>query len=196
MVLLEHQRSDPGDQEGQARLMNQALRLRQVLEAAGRMAENRPVQRARLEARRLASDLEDMFRQPLKSKSLALAVSVPAGLEPLGDEALLRDSVLGNLLSNAIKFSAPGGRLELAAAATEGGIEFTLKDQGPGLPFEVQRALDQGRVSPSSPGSLGETGHGYGLCLAKEYLHKMGGELRFETGPGGTLARVRLEAAG
>jgi two-component system cell cycle sensor histidine kinase PleC len=42
-----------------------------------------------------------------------------------------------NLLTNAIKFSPAGGRVEISTTLNSaGGIDFTFKDTGPGIPAE------------------------------------------------------------
>jgi signal transduction histidine kinase len=177
--------------EDDACIARMVVRMRQVIEAAWRLAEDQPVAMAPVDASKLAGELEELFKGRLARKGVTLSTRIPVGLTLLGDEALLRDSILGNLLSNAIKFSPPGGRIELVASVSGGTMGFEVRDQGPGVPAGVLLTLCQGLASTSSPGSQGETGYGYGLSLAREYLRRMGGVLELERGPaGGTIARA------
>ena len=187
-LLLQHD-DDP------QRAARMAARMQGVLEVAASL-ERAPPRLQVVGLRRLLAELPDLYQERLAAKGLALAIDC-ADLEVLAQPELLRESVLGNLLGNAIKFSPLQGRIHLAAGPRDGAwVELSLRDQGPGIPDAVRRALAEGARAPSSPGSQGETGNGYGLTLAKDYLAQMGGELVLARSEGGgTLAQVRLRAA-
>lgn len=189
LTLLLHQADDPQRAERMAQRMQAVLEVAASLELA-------PPRLQVVGLRQLLAELPDLYQERLGSKGLVLAIDC-ADLEVLAQPELLRESVLGNLLGNAIKFSPLQGRIHLAASPQEGGwVELSLQDQGPGIPDAVRRALAEGARAPSSLGSQGETGNGYGLALAKDYLAQMGGELVLALAEGGgTLAQVRLKAA-
>jgi signal transduction histidine kinase len=144
----------------------------------------------------ICSDLEDLFRDRLRRKRLALRVTGAVDARVYCDEVLLRDSVLANLVSNAIKFSVEGESIELEIRKQAEGVVLLVKDRGPGLAQAVHSAFEHGVRAPSAQGTAGEEGTGYGLMLAKDYLLAMGGKL--ELGPregGGLVARLLLRAA-
>jgi signal transduction histidine kinase len=191
VALRSLQSEGEADEADAARMQRMVVRMRMVIEAAWRLSEDKPIALAPVDPGKMAAELEELFRERLSRKGLTLQVSIPSGLTLLSDEALLRDSILGNLLSNAIKFSPPGGQIGFAASASKGTLSFEVRDQGSGVPAGVVATLAKGQASASTPGSQGETGYGYGLSLAREYLLRMGGVLELEPGPaGGTIARA------
>jgi signal transduction histidine kinase len=125
----------------------------------------------------------------------------PADRRPLtlsGDPQLL-ERAFRNLLHNAVAASretAGAGRgaapaVEVAAAATDDGLEVTVADRGPGVPDEVKARLFQ----PFASGRSG--GVGLGLALARRILVLHGGRLELEDRPGGgTVARAALPVTG
>ncbi|MGC3997380.1 MAG: HAMP domain-containing sensor histidine kinase [Anaeromyxobacter sp.] len=188
------ERTAAGDPPAEGAEVAQAMvaRMEQTLAAA---VEGRVAPRA-LQAGRLCDGLELLFRQRLRAKQLSLRIAGPREARLLGDEALLRDSVLANLASNALKFSPPGAGLELTIRTEGREVALELADRGPGLPREVLAAWARGRAAPSRPGTAGEEGSGYGLLLAREYVAAMGGRLELRPRDGGGLrARVVLPAA-
>ncbi|HEX6200764.1 MAG TPA: sensor histidine kinase, partial [Thermoanaerobaculia bacterium] len=111
----------------------------------------------------------------------------------------LLERAFRNLLHNAVEASreaAGAGRegepeVEVAAAATDDGLEVTVADRGPGVPDEVKARLFQ----PFASGRPG--GVGLGLALARRILVLHGGRLELEDRPGGgTVARAALPVGG
>ena len=101
--------------------------------------------------------------------------------------------MLGNLVDNAGKWAR--GRVEIGATALAPGaegrpmIDFTIDDDGPGLPPESRAAaLKRGqRLDESKPGS------GLGLSIVADLAALHGGALSLEDSPlGGLRARLRL----
>jgi signal transduction histidine kinase len=163
-------------------------RLRDILAASQRGHSVR----SNREAHVLFDDLIAMFRSRVDEKKLRLTLVCPPAICIACDESHLRDSVLANLLSNAIKFSSPGGAIDLCVEESSGRAIVRIEDRGPGLPEDVRAALGQERRAPSHSGTAGESGSGYGLLLAREYLEAMGGSLELSPRDGGGLA-ARLE---
>ena len=68
-----------------------------------------------------------------------VALRLAGPLPVQGDEELLR-SAFENLLRNAVHYSPHGGEVAIEARATaERRIEVTVRDQGPGVPYEGPR---------------------------------------------------------
>jgi signal transduction histidine kinase len=96
-------------------------------------------------------------------------------------DALLQ--VLGNLLSNATKFSPAGSFIDVAMAAVDGRVRFSISDQGPGIAPEfrahVFEKFTQDRATVQNRG-----GSGLGLSICKRIVEQHGGEIGFESQPG------------
>jgi C4-dicarboxylate-specific signal transduction histidine kinase len=75
-------------------------------------------------------------------------------------------------------------------------VRLVLRDHGPGLPPAVLRGLEEDEALPSSPGTAGEKGQGFGLQLVREHVGRMGGRLELRNvADGGTEASVWLHRA-
>jgi len=87
--------------------------------------------------------------------------------------------VLLNLLLNAVAFTPAGGIVELCQRAEGNRIVFSVRDQGPGLEWD----LDEG--PQGSPPSTRSGGAGIGLVYSTQLARSFGGELRLaRKGPG------------
>jgi signal transduction histidine kinase len=99
----------------------------------------------------------------------------------LAEEESLSNSVINNLIGNAIKFSHAGQTIEVSARLDGDYVELKIRDFGVGIPDEKLSTLFTKRGSPSSKGTRGEKGSGYGLPIAKAYLDQYGAEIRVES---------------
>ena len=122
-----------------------------------------------------------------------LAVRVPEEAVVLADARAL-EQVLINLLDNAVKYTCTGG---VTVQGERDGPDWILSviDTGPGIErhhlprlFERFYRVDPGR-------SRGSGGTGLGLAIVKHLVQMQGGDIRVETGAGGTRFRVRLPRA-
>ncbi len=108
------------------------------------------------------------------------------------DAAKMRQ-VLDNLLSNAVKYSPPGSTVTVELRAGGGQCEFSVKDQGPGIPDSERDKLfkDFGRLSAKPTG--GEKSTGLGLAICRKIVEAHGGTIVAENLPdGGCEFRVTL----
>jgi len=139
------------------------------------------------------TSLREVFAPRLQAKALRLSPGAGMDLSLRAEPDLLIDSVLGNLLSNAIKFSAPGSVIDFEARRVGTQVALLVSDRGPGIPRDVLARLGTDAALPSTLGTSGEPGQGYGLQLAQEHVRRMEGHLVFrERSGGGTEAEVWL----
>jgi|tagenome__1003787_1003787.scaffolds.fasta_scaffold20972068_2 signal transduction histidine kinase len=98
-----------------------------------------------------------------------------------GDERRIRQ-VLFNLLANAVGFSPPGAIITMAAERRPDAVVFTVTDNGPGIPPEVQ-----GRVfnwfESHSQGSR-HRGAGLGLSIVRSFVELHGGTVTLDSAVG------------
>jgi signal transduction histidine kinase len=90
------------------------------------------------------------------------------------------EAVLRNLISNAIKYSAPGAEVLILAKELEESVSFEVTDSGRGMTAEEVSLLQQG-VAFSKLGTHKEQGHGIGIPLVIDFLHRHGSELRIQS---------------
>jgi two-component system sensor histidine kinase ChvG len=109
--------------------------------------------------------------------------------------------VVTNLLDNALSFSPAGGTVTVRAAVTIDGVEFSVSDEGPGIPPESIDKIFERFYSdrPQSDRTHGKNS-GLGLSISREIVSAHGGRIwvenRIEGGMvAGACFRVRLPAA-
>lgn len=95
------------------------------------------------------------------------------------------EQVLDNLIGNAFKFSAPGSVVTLDVRHNSAALEFSVADQGQGIPPEDLEIIFQpfrGARKPQS--SSGEKSHGLGLTICKRIVELHGGRIGVTSAPG------------
>lgn len=102
--------------------------------------------------------------------------------------------LLGNLLENAFKWAERRVLLSVQAVPAPGqgrpGVDFTVDDDGPGIPAEkVERLLQRG-----VRGDERVQGHGIGLAIVQDIVTAYHGELKVSRAPdlGGARFAVRI----
>jgi signal transduction histidine kinase len=122
----------------------------------------------------------------------------PESWPPVLGYAQWLEEVWANYISNAIKYGGRPPRIELgadppAALTADGGeyVRFWVRDNGPGLPEDVQPQLfmEFARFDET------HTGYGLGLSIVKRIVTKLGGQVGIESPPGhGSLFYFTLPA--
>ena len=124
---------------------------------------------------RVVSEAVDATKTVANAREIDVLVGSPTAAVVLGDEGQLV-MALRNLLTNAIAYSPPGTRVAVAARASEGLVEVSVKDQGIGIPEAEQSRIFERfyRVDPARSRITGGTG--LGLALVKHVCVNHGGE--------------------
>lgn len=104
-------------------------------------------------------------------------------------EANMIKIVLRNLLSNAIKFTNKNGEIHINISEKTEETEISIRDNGIGIPKEMQSQLFSINSIHSREGTAHEKGTGMGLVLCKEFMNKHNGKLYVtsEKGVGSTF---------
>lgn len=125
-------------------------------------------------------------------KSLILETSESVPLV-LGDSEKL-GRVLNNLVNNALKYTAANGRIVLSARRRDDCVEFTVSDDGPGIPPE---ALGRLFNKFEQVGGAGQRhGSGLGLYFCRLIVEAHGGSISVQSEPGkGTTFTFSLPTA-
>jgi signal transduction histidine kinase len=122
------------------------------------------------------------IRDRLKEHEIRLDIRVPADIGTLvADERRVRQ-ILYNLLSNAIGFSPAGGTVILSAERANGSVVFSVTDDGPGIPTDLQeRVFD--RFETHTIGSR-HRGVGLGLSIVRSLVELHGGTVTIDSTSG------------
>jgi signal transduction histidine kinase len=98
------------------------------------------------------------------------------------DPTLARQ-LFANLLGNALKYAEDGvvPRIRVGLTREAAGVRVDVTDNGPGIPEEHRERVFEAfhRVRPEVPGT------GLGLAICAEAVHRHGGTIRVDEGPGG-----------
>lgn len=161
---------------------------------------------AKVEAGRIELELADvsvpetlrsgltMHKPRADQAGVALGLIVdPEEIVVQADDRKLRQVVF-NLVSNAVKFTPPGGRVDVSAQLTDGGVEVAVADTGSGIALDDQELIfvefQQARIAD---GTERPEGTGLGLPLARKLIELHGGRLWVESVPGeGSTFRFTL----
>jgi signal transduction histidine kinase len=138
-------------------------------------------------------DLDDLVAAETARLQRETALAVRIDVTPvrvIGDASAM-SRVVRNLLDNAARHAY--SRIDIAAHPAGGYAEFTVSDDGPGIPapdrsrvFDRFVRLDTGRARSGG-------GTGLGLAIVAEIVAAHGGSVRIaERAGGGTLAIVQL----
>ena len=122
----------------------------------------------------------ELVADRLQEHSIRLEVDAAAAPKTFhGDEIRIRQ-ILYNLLSNAANYAPEASTIRLACRHLADGVEFSVHDDGPGMPPDVLDSVFR-RFEPRTNGGR-RRGAGLGLSIVKSFVELHGGNVRIETG--------------
>jgi hypothetical protein len=148
-----------------------------------------------LDLTELCEELAELFEPACEDAGIAFSSDIGKNLDFTGDRTLLAQAI-SNLLDNAVKYTPSGQSIAFLARRTEGRIEITVQDTGPGIPEEdLERVkerfvrLDEART---------HSGSGLGLALVDAVAELHSGEFTLTRGDQniGLKATLSLSAKG
>ena len=168
-----------------ARLTEDLLVLARV-ESGEQQFSIRPVN-----ASELLADAAETFRASAGASGIVLKVN------QAGDECVLADpdaihQVFANLLDNAVKYAGLGRAIEIGTRAHQDGVEFYIRDFGPGIASEHLARLFERFYRVDKARSRDAGGTGLGLAIVKHIVRAHGGSIHAssELGHGATFSFV------
>ena len=129
------------------------------------------------------------------SKGIALVAELPPDDAQWRFDPARIEQVLDNLIGNAFKFSYPDSVVRLAARVVDGVLEFSVADEGQGIPASEVDGIFGEFSQTSTRATGGEKGAGLGLAICRRIVHLHGGTIAVESEPGaGSRFYIRLPA--
>ena len=92
--------------------------------------------------------------------------------------------VMINLVTNAIKFTPTEGKVIVRARRSGSQVEFSVRDEGPGIPADKLASIFDPYVQVDHRGTSQRPGSGLGLAISREFTEGMGGSLVVDSSPG------------
>ncbi|MEX1168204.1 MAG: two-component system sensor histidine kinase CreC, partial [Hydrogenophaga sp.] len=197
--LLQEPMSEADRQRFAGNIQRQSERLQQLIDKLLRLADVEQMRELRdVEAVDLTALTRELLRacEPrLQLKRLRLADALGDAAAVVKGNRFLISQALQNLIDNAVDFSPTGGSLHLALVKDAQGAEWSIRDEGPGIPdYARERIFERFYSLPRGEGL--EKSSGLGLCLVNEVSELHGGRVSVAnaTDPSGCLARWWLPA--
>ena len=176
-----------GDTERLLNILNDLLDLARLEEGATEL------HREKVAPAELLQGVVEETADKAEARNLKISCAVDPDLPLVLVDRQRIGYVFANLLTNAIKHSPPGGEVRLRAIRAEDqAIQFTVADDGPGIPPQYQqRIFDRFFRVPGQTRS----GAGLGLSIAREIAMAHGGRVSVKSAPGrGATFYLELKA--
>jgi two-component system OmpR family sensor kinase/two-component system sensor histidine kinase BaeS len=171
----------------ETRVMSRLLDDLQTLSTAEARALR--LHRERVAPRDLVEAAVGVFSARASDAAVTLRAEV-ADVPEIDVDPVRIGEVLSNLLSNAVRHTPAGGEVVVTASSTPDGVEFGVRDTGPGIPpDQLPHAFDRFSKSPDSPGA------GLGLAIARSLVEAHGGAIRAESSSHGTTISFTVPSA-
>jgi two-component system phosphate regulon sensor histidine kinase PhoR len=158
-----------------SRLTEDLLRLARV-ESGEQRFDLQPVSPGELLQEAMQS-----FRESARAHEVDLQVENTAGDTLVRADRESIHQVFSNLIDNAVKYGASGGKIVVGARPERGGVEFYVRDFGPGIPSEHLPRLFERFYRVDKARSRESGGTGLGLAIAKHVVLAHGGTIRAES---------------
>jgi NtrC-family two-component system sensor histidine kinase KinB len=123
-----------------------------------------------------------VFKTPAEEKGVDLSFYAPKETPNAKADLDKIIWVLNNLISNALHYTPQGGHIHLSAESFLPYIQISVRDDGPGIPFEYQSKIFDKFVQIKGDKVLG--GSGLGLAICKEIVRAHGGTIWVDSVPG------------
>lgn len=132
-------------------------------------------------AEELLEDAFESFREVARSYGVDLQKENGVGGRSVKADREAIHQVFSNLIENALKYAAAGKRVVLGAREGAGGVEFYVRDFGPGISSEHLPRLFERFYRVDKARSRESGGTGLGLAIAKHTVLAHEGTIRAES---------------
>ena len=173
------------DAETTATLLKQAhdntLLLGSIIKDLSTLAEarndNLPIKLDQLDSAEMVNGIAQDFTAQVRQKGLELKTDIAAGLPPILSTKNYIREILQNYMTNAVKYSKTGTLVLAVAPTKDGGVVFSVKDNGLGISANDQKYLFK-KFFRAEDFRVRETGGtGLGLYLCNELAERLGGRV-------------------
>ena len=163
-----------------SRMQIEAVRLSELVQEVinlSRLQDDDPLKSAEvLDVAVIARSAIDECRLSADKRKIEIVIADASSCYVLGDMSQLHMAI-SNLIQNAINYSPESTRVGVAVTCTDDLVEFTVTDQGVGIPEkDLERIFERFyRVDPARSRETGGTG--LGLSIVKHVASNHGGDI-------------------
>jgi two-component system phosphate regulon sensor histidine kinase PhoR len=116
-----------------------------------------------------------------ESRNIELARDLPDGKLLVTADYDRLVQVFRNLMENAFKYGASDSKVTVSAEQTDGEIEFSVTDQGPGIPKGDQERIFERFYRVEKHRTRTGSSSGLGLAICKHIVERLGGRIRVKS---------------
>jgi two-component system sensor histidine kinase SenX3 len=163
-----------------SRMQIEAVRLSELVQEVinlSRLQDEDPLKNAEIvDLALIVRSAIDECRLSAEKRKINIVISDEGSCYVLGDQSQL-NMAISNLIQNAINYSPESTRVGVAVTCNEDLVEFTVSDQGVGIPEkDLERIFERFyRVDPARSRETGGTG--LGLSIVKHVASNHGGDI-------------------
>jgi two-component system sensor histidine kinase SenX3 len=163
-----------------SRMQIEAVRLSELVQEVinlSRLQDEDPLKNAEvLDIAAISRAAIDECRLSAEKRKIEIVISDATSCYVLGDMSQLQMAI-SNLIQNAVNYSPESTRVGVSVTCSEDLVEFTVTDQGVGIPDkDLERIFERFyRVDPARSRETGGTG--LGLSIVKHVASNHGGDI-------------------
>ncbi|RJQ25843.1 MAG: HAMP domain-containing protein [Peptococcaceae bacterium] len=132
----------------------------------------------------LAGQIMEKFQPVGAQKGVEIKGLFPKQLPAVFADPDRLEQVLVNLLDNALRAAPKGGWVKLSVRESEGRLQVSVSDNGPGIPLAEQSLIWERFHKTDRSRSRTGSGTGLGLAIAKQIVEAHGGNIGVVSEPG------------
>lgn len=146
------------------------------------------------------ADIISMFHFSAKKKNITLDYQLENNIPEVLIDGQKYERMIANLVSNAIKFTPDGGAVQVSCRYEEDKSEdnqliTTVKDNGIGMPDEVEENLFELKAGGGRRGTNNENSYGLGMYIVAQYASACNADIEVESIEGnGTAITIQMPA--
>ncbi|MEO6393274.1 MAG: HAMP domain-containing sensor histidine kinase, partial [Pyrinomonadaceae bacterium] len=137
--------------------------------------------------------VDEVIEREAKPPAL-VSLNIESGVSVLAQRELL-SRALSNIVRNALRYGGEDGAIDISALTTNGKVQITVSDQGPGVPTEELERLFDPFYRVASDRARTSGGSGLGLAIVRSCIEACGGTVTpHNREPAGLAVVITLDA--
>jgi signal transduction histidine kinase len=180
--LEQLQVSDPGVARHMEKITTEVQRSSRIISDLLELARSRPPKRRLVDCRAFVAEAVPAAHLPA---TVQVTIEVPEGV-PIDADPDQLTRVMTNLLINASQAVGPSGHIWIDARREAAVTIIRVRDDGPGVPPNLQEQVFQALFSTKAKGS------GLGLALGRRIAEAHGGTVALEPSERGAIFRISI----
>lgn len=168
-------------------ILKESRRLEEILKSMLNFARPTDGVSAVVDVNDVVTDAVNLMRHGYEQHGITLQTELDSGIANAQGTPELIKQCLINMLKNSMESMHESGWVSVVTRMSGRWVELIVRDNGPGIPVEMQNKVFNPFFSTKDKGS------GLGLAMTRKIVDDLGGKLLLESTPGsGTSITMRL----